>query len=95
MAPPGEKGGSPSPSKSKSAVRVTAKVPSPCCSTRAQAKGQLACDVQSDRLADFIFAGIEGAILLTKVRKDLTVLEGCLDELKKYVRMHVALQEKR
>jgi TetR/AcrR family transcriptional repressor of nem operon len=53
---------------------------------RAQAKGQLAQNVQLDQVADFIFAGVEGAILVTKVRKDLAILEGCLDELKKYVR---------
>jgi TetR/AcrR family transcriptional repressor of nem operon len=53
---------------------------------RARAKGQLAQNVQLDRMADFIFAGVEGAILVTKVRKDLAILEGCLDELKKYVR---------
>lgn len=57
--------------------------------TRAQAKGQLAQNVQLDGLAEFIVAGIEGAVLVTKVRKDLTVLEGCLGELKKYVRMYL------
>jgi len=54
--------------------------------TQAQAKGQLAQNLQLDRIADFIFAGVEGAILVTKVRKDLAILEGCLDELKQYVR---------
>ncbi len=58
--------------------------------TRAQAKGQLARNVHSDALADFIIAGIEGGILLAKVRKDVAVLEGCLDELKKYVGIYVA-----
>ena len=57
--------------------------------TRAQAKGQLAQNLQLDRIADFIFAGVEGAILVTKVRKDLAVLEGCLDELKQYVRRYL------
>ncbi|MBW8058004.1 MAG: hypothetical protein FVQ86_08285, partial [candidate division NC10 bacterium] len=58
--------------------------------TRAQAKGQLARNVHSDTLADFIIAGIEGGILLAKVRKDVAVLEGCLEELKKYVGIYVA-----
>lgn len=58
--------------------------------TRAQANGQLARNVHSDALADFIIAGIEGGILLAKVRKDVAVLEGCLDELKKYVAIYVA-----
>jgi TetR/AcrR family transcriptional repressor of nem operon len=56
---------------------------------RAQAKGQLAQNVHIDRVADFIFAGVEGAILVTKVRKDLAVLEGCLDELKQYIRRYL------
>ncbi len=57
---------------------------------KAQAKGQLARNVHSERLAEFIFAGIEGGILLAKVRRDLTVLEGCLDELKQHLRMYQA-----
>lgn len=52
---------------------------------RAQATGQLAQNVQLERVAEFIIAGIEGGILIAKTRKDLRVLEGCLDELKKYV----------
>jgi TetR/AcrR family transcriptional repressor of nem operon len=52
---------------------------------RAQARGRLARNVQLDSVAEFIFAGIEGAILLAKVRKDPTLLEGCFGELKKYV----------
>lgn len=58
--------------------------------TRAQEQGQLSRDVGPQRLAEFIVAGLEGAILLAKVRKDLAVLEGCLDELKRYLRMHLA-----
>jgi len=54
--------------------------------SRAQAKGHLVHNVQVERLAGFIFAGIEGAILLAKVRRDVAVLEGCLEELRKYVR---------
>lgn len=57
---------------------------------RAQESGQLARKMQGEKLADFIIAGIEGAILVTKVRKDLTVLERCLDELKKHIRMYLA-----
>ncbi len=57
--------------------------------TRGQTKGELARDVQPERLAEFIIAGIEGGILLAKTRKDLTVLEGCLEELKKHLRIYV------
>jgi TetR/AcrR family transcriptional regulator, transcriptional repressor for nem operon len=62
---------------------------------RAQAKGELAREVQPERMADFIFAGIEGAILLAKVRRDAVVLEGCLGELRKYVRTYLVYEGNR
>ena len=58
--------------------------------TRAQERGQFSRDLQPARLAEFIIAGIEGAILLAKVRKDLSVLEGCFDELKRHVQMYLS-----
>jgi TetR/AcrR family transcriptional regulator, transcriptional repressor for nem operon len=57
--------------------------------SRAQAKGQLAQNLHPQGAAEFIFAGIEGAILVAKVRKDVTVLEGCLAELRNYLRTYV------
>ncbi len=55
---------------------------------RAQANGQLARNVHCERLAEFIFAGVEGAILLAKLRKNVRVLEECFDELKRHVHMY-------
>ena len=56
--------------------------------TRAQDRGQLARNVQTQRLAEFIIAGIEGAILSARVHKDPSILDGCFDELKTHVGMY-------
>ncbi len=57
---------------------------------RAQELGALAPDVEPDALARFLVAGIEGAILLTKVQKDIQVMEHCVGEL----RRHLALRRR-
>jgi TetR/AcrR family transcriptional repressor of nem operon len=53
--------------------------------TRAQALGTLAPDVDPATLARFLVAGIEGAILLTKVEKDIRVMEHCVAELRRHL----------
>jgi TetR/AcrR family transcriptional repressor of nem operon len=52
---------------------------------RAQALGTLAPDVEPAALARFLVAGIEGAILLTKVEKDIRVMEHCVAELRRHL----------
>jgi TetR/AcrR family transcriptional repressor of nem operon len=52
---------------------------------RAQAAGVLAVDVEPDALARFLVAGLEGAILLTKVQKDIRVMEDCVAELRRHL----------
>ena len=56
---------------------------------KAQMSGQLNHHVDPTRLAQFVIAGVEGAILLSKVKKDIKILENCCKELKKHVRMYV------
>ena len=53
--------------------------------TRAQALGALDLDVEPAALARFLVAGIEGAILLTKVQKDIRVMEHCVAELRRHL----------
>ena len=53
--------------------------------TRAQTRGALAPDVDPEGLARFLVAGIEGAILLTKVQKDIRVMEHCVAELRRHL----------
>jgi TetR/AcrR family transcriptional repressor of nem operon len=56
--------------------------------TRAQAVGALAPDVEPAALARFLVAGIEGAILLTKVQKDIRVMEHCVAELRRLLALY-------
>ena len=52
---------------------------------RGQARGQLRADVDAARLAQFLVAGLEGSILLSKVTKDITVMERCVEEMKQHL----------
>jgi len=56
--------------------------------TRARALGDLAADVDPEALARFLVAGIEGAILLTKVQKDIGVMEHCITELRRHLALY-------
>ncbi len=52
---------------------------------QAQEEGHLRPEADPARLSGFLLAGIEGAILLAKVRKDPGVLADCFDELKAHL----------
>lgn len=52
---------------------------------RAREEGRLRPEADPARLSGFILAGIEGAILLAKVRKDADVLADCFKELKAHI----------
>lgn len=52
---------------------------------RARAEGRLRPGADPARLSRFLLAGIEGAILLAKVRKDPDVLAECFGELKAHL----------
>jgi TetR/AcrR family transcriptional repressor of nem operon len=56
---------------------------------RATAEGELAPDADPGRLAAFLVAGLEGAILLTKVEKDIGVMEACVGELRRHLAFYV------
>jgi len=55
---------------------------------RGQALGAFAPDVDPAALARFLVAGIEGAILLTKVQKDIRVMEHCVAELRRHLALY-------
>jgi len=55
---------------------------------RARARGALAPESDPDALARFLVAGVEGALLLTKVQKDLGVLETCVAELRRHLALY-------
>lgn len=54
-----------------------------------EARPQLNDDVDAVRLSRFIIAALEGAVLMTRVKRDLTVLEGIAIDLKRFIAMHV------
>jgi TetR/AcrR family transcriptional regulator, transcriptional repressor for nem operon len=54
----------------------------------AQASGEVVAACRPESVAHFLVAGLEGAILLTKVSKDISVLEQCVGELKRYLTLY-------
>jgi TetR/AcrR family transcriptional repressor of nem operon len=55
---------------------------------RGQARGRLRADADPSRIAQFLVAGLEGAILLSKVTKDITIMERCVEELKRHLTLY-------
>ena len=53
-----------------------------------EARPQLRDDVDALRLSRFIIATLEGAVLMTRVKRDMSVLEGIAIDLKRFIAMH-------
>jgi TetR/AcrR family transcriptional repressor of nem operon len=58
--------------------------------TEAQARGEVVASCRPDSVAQFLVAGLEGAILLTKVSKDIGVMEQCVSEIDRYLTLYEA-----
>jgi TetR/AcrR family transcriptional repressor of nem operon len=56
----------------------------------AQERGEMVGDCHPDAVAHFLVAGLEGAILLTKVSKDIAVMEQCVSEMNRYLSLYEA-----
>jgi TetR/AcrR family transcriptional repressor of nem operon len=56
----------------------------------AQAHGEVLAVCRPDSVANFLVAALEGAILLSKVSKDIGVMEQCVGELKHYLSLYEA-----
>jgi TetR/AcrR family transcriptional regulator, transcriptional repressor for nem operon len=54
----------------------------------AQIRGEVVASCRPEATAQFLVAGLEGGILLTKVSKDIAVLEQCVSELKRYLTLY-------
>ena len=54
-----------------------------------EARAQLRGDVDSARLARFIIATLEGAMLVTRVSRDVDALQGIASDLKRFVGTHL------
>ena len=52
---------------------------------RAQSSGEVSGECRPEAVADFLVASLEGAILLTKLTKDIAVMEQCVVEMKRYL----------
>ena len=55
---------------------------------RGKARGGLRADVDPARAAQFLVAALEGAILMSKVTRDIAVMESCVDELKRHLTLY-------
>jgi TetR/AcrR family transcriptional repressor of nem operon len=57
---------------------------------QARLEGCVSAHCEPERLAHFIVAALEGAILMTKVAKDIHVMETCAGELKAHLALYAA-----
>ena len=55
---------------------------------QAQATGSVRRDCRPDAVAHFLVASLEGAILMSKLTKDIAVMERCVEELKRYLYLY-------
>jgi TetR/AcrR family transcriptional repressor of nem operon len=53
-----------------------------------QQRGEVVAGCQSAAVAQFLVASLEGAILMTKLTKDIGVMERCVAELKRYLLLY-------
>jgi TetR/AcrR family transcriptional repressor of nem operon len=54
----------------------------------AQERGEVVAACEPESIGHFLVAALEGAILLSKVSKDITVMEQCVIELKRYLTLY-------
>ena len=54
----------------------------------AQAAGDVSPSFQPDAVAQFLVASLEGAMLMSKLTKDITVMEQCVAELGRYLGLY-------
>jgi TetR/AcrR family transcriptional repressor of nem operon len=54
----------------------------------AQARGEVTAECQPGTVAHFLVASLEGAMLLTKLTKDITVMDRCVEEMNRYLSLY-------
>jgi hypothetical protein len=54
----------------------------------AQRRAQVTGDCRPDAVAHFLVASLEGAILMAKLTKDITGMEQCVSEMKRYLALY-------
>jgi hypothetical protein len=55
---------------------------------RGRESGRLRADLDAASAAGFVVASLEGAILMAKVTKDISVMEKCVVELKHHLTLY-------
>jgi len=55
---------------------------------QAQQRGEVVEGCHPESIGHFLVAGLEGALLLSKVSKDITVMEQCVVEMKRYLTLY-------
>jgi TetR/AcrR family transcriptional repressor of nem operon len=54
----------------------------------AQSQGTVDAACRPEAIADFLVASIEGAMLLTKLTKDIAVMDRCVEEMNRYLSLY-------
>lgn len=54
----------------------------------ARERGEVNDECRPEAVARFLVASLEGAILLTKVKKDIAIMEQCVEELGRYLALY-------
>lgn len=54
-----------------------------------EARSRLQDDVDAVRLSRFIIAALEGGLMMSRVKRDISVLEGIATDLKRFIGMHL------
>jgi TetR/AcrR family transcriptional repressor of nem operon len=54
----------------------------------AQVEGSVSAECRPEAVALFLVASLEGAILMTKLTKDIAVMERCVEELERYLTLY-------
>jgi TetR/AcrR family transcriptional repressor of nem operon len=54
----------------------------------AQERGEVVSACEPESIGHFLVAALEGSILLSKVSKDISVMEQCVSELKRYLTLY-------
>jgi TetR/AcrR family transcriptional repressor of nem operon len=56
--------------------------------TEAQARGEVTEQCRPEPVAHFVVASLEGAMLLTKLTKDIAVMDRCVEEMNRYLSVY-------
>ncbi len=58
----------------------------------ARQRGRVGPECRAEIVAQFVVAALEGGILMSKVSKDIAVLERCVEELKRYLALQAPVR---